>query len=310
MLKGAEVIKILVSGGAGFIASHLSDHLLSNGHEVVIVDNLSSGQLGNVNSRAQFYNLNINDGKLEQVIAREKPQCIYHFAAQVNVGSSQHDPKLDADNNIIGTINILSNANKYRISKVIFASSAAVYGNPLYLPLDENHPANPISFYGLSKYAAECYIRMFNLIFGLKYSILRFANVYGPRQQAAGDGGVIAQFVSCYFSGEDLIIQGNGEQTRDFIYVSDVVAACNKALYLGDNQTLNISTGQVVSINELCALLKSINGCQSKPLYAPRRAGDILHSRLDNTKARKALLWKTRISLREGLEKTLQHQNN
>lgn len=276
----------------------------------MIVDNLSSGRLDNVNSHAKFYNLNINDDKLEQVIATERPQCIYHFAAQVNVGSSQHDPKFDADNNIIGTINILSNAIKHKIIKVIFASSAAIYGNPLYLPLDENHPANPISFYGLSKYTAECYIRMYNLIFGLKYSILRFANVYGPRQQAAGDGGVIAQFVSRYLSGDDLFIQGNGDQTRDFIYVDDVVTACNKALYQGDNQTLNISTGQAISINELCTLLRSINKCQSHPLYGPRRAGDILHSRLDNIKARKELLWKPGISLREGLERTLQHQNN
>lgn len=278
---------------------------MSNGHEVIVADNLSSGLLEHVNYGAKFYNLNINDDKLEKVIAREKPEIIYHFAAQVNVARSQQEPGLDADNNIAGTLKILSHALKYQTSKVIFASSAAVYGDPLYLPLDEPHPANPVSFYGLSKYTAECYIRMYNLLFGLKYNILRFANVYGPRQQAAGDGGVIAQFVSRYARGENIIVQGNGEQTRDFIYVGDVVAACSNALYLGDNQTFNISTGKAVPINELWELLNSLNKCQAQPLYVPRREGDIMHSRLDNRKAGKILLWKPRISLNEGLERTL-----
>jgi UDP-glucose 4-epimerase len=277
---------------------------VNKGHEVIIADNLSSGRLDYINCRAKFYKLNIKDDKLEKVIAREKPQFIYHFAAQVNVARSQQDPGFDADNNIAGTLKILSHALKYQISKVIFASSAAVYGNPLYLPLDESHPANPVSFYGLSKYTAECYIRMYNLLLGLQYTILRFANVYGPRQQAAGDGGVIAQFVSRYTGGEDIIIQGNGEQTRDFIYVGDVVAACINALHRGDNQTFNISTGQAVSINELGGLFNRLNQSHTLPLHVPGRAGDIMHSRLDNSKAGKILLWSPRISLNQGLERT------
>lgn len=297
----------MVTGGAGFIASHLCDHLLNKGHEVVIVDNLSTGSLNNVNPQARFYKLNINDDRLENLIIKERPQFIYHFAAQVNVDCSYREPVYDADNNIIGTLKMLNHACKYHINKIIFASSAAVYGNPDYLPLDEAHPVNPVSFYGLSKYTAECYIRMYNLLLGLKYTILRFANVYGPRQQAVGDGGVIAQFMSSYTNGRDIVIQGNGEQTRDFIYVGDVVEACSNALLSGDNQTLNISTGHTESINHLWRYLKEIEGLQTEPLYIPGRIGDILHSCLDNSKAREALSWKPNTILKEGLTKTLHY---
>lgn len=308
--QGGRIIKILVTGGAGFIASHLNDCLLSYGHDIVVVDDLSSGKLENINPRAKFYHLNINDSKLDKVLAGEKPQLIYHFAAQVNVGSSQQDPLFDANSNIMGTIKILNYAVKHNAAKIIFASSAAIYGNPAYLPLDEKHQANPLSFYGLSKYTAEGYIRLFSRGIALKYSILRFANVYGPRQQSAGEGGVIAQFISRYGRGDSLNIYGDGEQTRDFIYVADVVAACCKALDMGDNQTVNISTGDGVSINRLWELLDGIIGCQSRPLYGPRREGDIIHSVLDNSKARNVLLWGPRITLREGLERTLRYAEN
>jgi UDP-glucose 4-epimerase len=235
----------------------------------------------------------------------EKPQIIYHLAAQVNVGVSQQEPCLDADSNIMGTLKLLTYVTKYKVKKIVFTSSAAIYGNPVYLPVDENHPALPLSFYGLSKYTAECYIKLFAATFGLRYTILRFSNVYGPRQQATGEGGVIAQFISRFLKGEAPVIYGDGEQTRDFIYVSDVVAACCKALYMGDNQTLNISTNRTVAINQLCQQLKNIKEWSSPPLYNPWREGDILHSVLDNSKARSLLLWNPRSSLSEGLKKTV-----
>ena len=295
----------MVTGGAGFIGSHLSDQLINYGHDIVIIDDLSSGKIENINPRAHFYRLNLNDDSLVQVFAMEKPQIIYHLAAQINVGVSQQEPCLDADSNIMGTLKLLTYVTKYKVKKIIFTSSAAIYGNPLYLPVDEKHPAFPLSFYGLSKYTAECYIRMFATTFGLRYTILRFSNVYGPRQQATGEGGVIAQFISRFSKREALIIYGDGEQTRDFIYAGDVVAACCKALYMGDNQTLNVSTGKAVSINQLCRQLKNINGWSSPPLYNPWREGDILHSVLDNSKARSLLLWNPRSGLSKGLKKTI-----
>lgn len=270
----------------------------------MIIDNLSSGKTENLDPRARFYKLDIGDDRVEKVIAEEKPRFLYHFAAQINVSTSQQDPVFDANTNIMGTIKLLNNAVKYGIEKIIFASSAAIYGEPLYLAIDEKHPVNPLSFYGLSKYSAECYIRMFAATFGLRYSILRFANVYGTRQEASNESGVIAQFIDKYLREEKLSIHGNGEQTRDFIYVGDLVAACSKALYLGDNRTLNISTGKAVSINQLCKILDSIKGCETYPVYGSWREGGILHSVLDNRKARSLLLWNPRTSLREGLEKT------
>lgn len=303
--QGGLFIKILVTGGAGFIGSHLSDQLINYGHDIVIIDDLSSGKIENINPRAKFYRLNLNDDSLVRVFAVEKPQIIYHLAAQINVGVSQQEPCLDADSNIMGTIKLLTYAIKYKVKKIVFTSSAAIYGNPLYLPVNEEHPALPLSFYGLSKYTAECYIRMFAATFGLRYSILRFSNVYGPRQQATGEGGVITQFIARFSKKDAPVIYGNGEQTRDFIYVGDVVTACCKALYMGYNQTLNISTGRAVSINQLCQQLKNISDWSSPPFYYPRREGDILHSVLDNSKARSQLLWYPRSSLTEGLKKTI-----
>lgn len=304
MGKGGLFIKILVTGGAGFIGSHLTDQLLNYGHDIVIIDDLSSGKIENINTRTHFYRLNLNDDSLVQVFAVEQPQLIYHLAAQINVGVSQQEPCLDADSNIMGTLKLLTYATKYKVKKIVFASSAAIYGNPLYLPVDEQHPALPLSFYGLSKYTAECYIRMFAATFGLRYSMLRFSNVYGSRQPATGEGGVIAQFISRFSQGEAPVIYGDGEQTRDFIYVGDVVAAGCKALYMGNNQRLNISTGRAVSINQVYEILKNIYGCSLIPGYKPWKEGDILHSILDNSKARSQLLWYPRTSLIEGLKKT------
>lgn len=205
----------------------------------------------------------------------------------------------------MGTIKLLTYATKYKVKKIVFPSTAAIYGNPVYLPVDEKHPAIPLSFYGLSKYTAECYIRMFTATFGLRYSILRFSNVYGPRQRAAGHGGVIAQFINMFVKGEAPVIYGDGEQTRDFIYVGDVVTACCKAMYMGNNQTLNISTGRAASINQVYEFLRNIYGWPSKPGYQPWRGGDVLHSVLDNSSARSRLLWYPRNSLIEGLRKTI-----
>lgn len=294
----------MVTGGAGFIGSHLSDQLLNYGHDIVIIDDLSSGKIENINPQVRFYHRNLYDDNIERVFAVEKSQFIYHLAAQINVGFSQQEPGLDAYSNIMGTLKLLTCAVKYNIRKIVFASSAAIYGNPKYLPIDEKHPATPLSFYGLSKYTAESYIRMFAATFGLRYCILRFSNVYGPRQLGTGEGGVIAQFNARFSQGETPVIFGDGEQTRDFIYVGDVVSACCKALYMGDNRTLNISTGRAVSVNQVYEFLKNIYGCLTKPGYQPWREGDILHSVLDNSVAKSQLRWQPRNRLKEGLEKT------
>ncbi|MGI5911907.1 MAG: NAD-dependent epimerase/dehydratase family protein [Syntrophomonadaceae bacterium] len=300
----------MITGGAGFIGSHLSDYLLRNGHNVIIVDDLSTGNKKNINPLAQFYEFNINDDQVKQIFQKENPDYIYHYAAQVNVGRSQEEPLFDANSNIIGTIKVLNYAVKYKVKKLIFASSAAIYGNPLYLPLNEKHPTSPISFYGLSKSVAERYIKLFGHSFGLKYTILRFANVYGSRQQVAADGGVIAQFVSRYIKGESPIIYGDGEQTRDFINVDDVVEASYRALYLGDNEVLNVSTGEAVSINKLCQVLEGISGRKLLPNFGSLQKNDIKHSILDNRLAQRKLLWAPQVALKEGIEKAFYYAKN
>ncbi|HEX3033100.1 MAG TPA: NAD-dependent epimerase/dehydratase family protein, partial [Bacillota bacterium] len=203
-------MKVLVTGGAGFIGSHIADKLVEKGHEVVVVDNLSTGSRDNVNAMCTFYELDITDARLEQIFCREKPQIVIHHAAQIEVPKSLAAPALDANVNILGTINILECCRRYGVTKLVYASSAAVYGTPAYLPIDEKHPISPLSNYGVSKYAAELYIKCYAQLYGVDYTVLRYANVYGPRQSHSGEGGVISIFASGLLAGKAPLIQGNG----------------------------------------------------------------------------------------------------
>jgi UDP-glucose 4-epimerase len=298
-------MNVLVTGGAGFIGSHIVDLLVEKGCTVSIVDNLSTGRAENINPGANFYNIDVRDPGLKEIIAREKPTAIIHLAAQVDVQCSLQEPYTDAEINILGSVNLLDACSGCGVGKVIYASTAAVYGSPAYLPVDERHPVAPQSPYGLSKHTVEHYLRLYREMHGVSFTVLRFANVYGPRQDAAGEGGVVAIFVDKLAKGVKPAIFGDGEQTRDFIYVKDVAAASVAALRRGDGGTFNVSTGKGLTVNYLYQALKALTGSTMEPVYQPPRPGDITHSTLSNARACVSLDWRPRYILTEGLRETV-----
>lgn len=297
--------KILVTGGAGFIASHIVDKLIKNGDKVVVVDNLSTGREENLNKEAIFYNVDILDDSLRKVFEIEKPDCVIHHAAQIDVQRSIRQPMDDARVNVSGTINILECCKEYNVKKIVYASTAAVYGEPKYLGIDEKHPVAPISYYGISKHTPEHYIKVYSSLYGIKYTILRYANAYGIRQDPKGEGGVISIFVDKLLEEGTPIIFGTGEQTRDFIYVKDIVEANVLAVSKGDNNIFNIGTGVATSINELFNSMKEIAGAKVEPVYKEARKGDILHSYFNISKSKEILGWSPRYSLKDGLKETI-----
>jgi UDP-glucose 4-epimerase len=303
-------MKILVTGGAGFIGSNIVDKLINLGYETVVVDNLSSGKKENLNPGARFYELDIISPEVKRVFEQEGITHVIHHAAQIDVQQSIDNPLFDINNNILGTVNILENCKDYGVKKIIYASSAAVYGEPDYLPVDEEHPIKAMSSYGVSKHTPEHYLRMYKQLYELDYTILRYANAYGPRQDPKGEGGVIAIFVEKMLFGESPIIFGDGEQTRDFIYVEDIVKANLKALTQGDGELVNISCNTRHSVNDLYRMINQILNTDLKPIYRDERIGDIRHSYLDNNRARKVLNWEPEYDLRAGLTKTIEHYAN
>jgi len=295
----------MVTGGAGFIGSHIVDILVCQGHNVLVVDNLSRGKVENVNSRAQLLVMDIRARDLFSVVADNKIQYVFHAAAQIDVQKSIEDVKADADVNIMGTLNVLEACRHADVQKIIFSSSAAVYGEPLNLPIDESHTLQALSGYGVSKLAAEGYLHMYRELYGLEYTVLRYANVYGPRQDATGEGGVVAIFCRNLLQGQAPVIYGDGEQSRDFIYVEDVALANFMAMNHGNGLVCNVSTGQPTTVNTLLQSLVDISGRYVEPDYTPARAGDILHSHLSNAKAQEELQWSSQTSLVKGLKYTL-----
>lgn len=290
---------VLVTGGAGFIGSHVCDLLISKGYNVVIIDNLSSGFDYNLNEKAKFYNMDINSPDLEKVFKENKIDYVFHFAAQANVSFSTKFPTIDATENILGSINILKLAKDYGVKKFIPASTAAVYGVPKQLPVDETHETTCLSFYGISKLTMEKYVELF----GIDYIIFRFANVYGPRQSAHGEAGVVAIFADKMKRNEDITIDGDGEQTRDFVYVTDIAETCLRAIESDvKNEIINVSTNKAISINKLFETMGSKYKYNKKPIHGPERIGDIKHSILDNKKCAKLLGFIPETILEEGLK--------
>lgn len=290
---------ILITGGAGFIGSHLSDLLVENGYNVIIVDNLSSGFEENINKNAKFYNLDVNSAELEKVFQENKIDYIFHFAAQANVSFSTKFPSIDATENILGSINILQMAKKFGIKKFIPASTAAVYGVPERLPVDEKHKTTCLSFYGISKLTMEKYVELF----GVDYVIFRFANVYGSRQSAHGEAGVVAIFADKMKNNEDITIHGDGEQTRDFVFVKDIAQACLRAVQVDvKNEIINVSTNVAISINELFEIMANNYNYKKAPLHTQDRFGDIKHSTLDNSKISKLLDYTPSTQVKDGLK--------
>jgi UDP-glucose 4-epimerase len=297
-------MKVLVTGGAGFIGSHIVDALLDSHYEVVVVDNLVTGHIKNIHPSVRFYQLDVR-GDLDDLFGKEKPDYVIHQAGQVSVSQSLIDPLYDCEENIIGTLNILQACVRHHVKKMVFASTAAIYGNPAYLPIDEGHPLHPISFYGLTKWHAEKCIQLFSRAHQLDYTILRYANVYGPRQDARGEAGAIAIFIEKVIKGELPVLFGDGKQTRDFVYVKDVARANLAALMSGSQETLNVGTGQESSLEEVIGQLGEISGRNFQPILRPERAGDIRSSVLNNERLQLKLNWLPFYSLKDGLVETM-----
>ncbi|WP_418792609.1 NAD-dependent epimerase/dehydratase family protein [Phosphitispora sp. TUW77] len=295
----------MVTGGAGFIGSHTVDKLIDDGAEVVVVDDLSTGTKENLHPRAQLITMDIASEGISEVFQRYRPEYVIHLAAQVSVPKSLENPVKDCVTNAAGSVNILENCRLYGVKKLVYASSAAVYGNPQGIMVSETDPREPMSFYGISKLVPEYYLRVFGTLYGLKSTVLRYANVFGPRQGASGEGGVVSIFAAKLLSEEKPCIHGDGEQTRDFIYVGDVARANVSALFRGDGLTLNVGTGTRVSVNQLYKTMSEIAGIVSAPDYTAEREGDIKHMCMGIKQTTLALEWQPRFSLEEGLQKTL-----
>lgn len=301
-------MKILVTGGAGFIGSHVVDAYLAAGHQVAIVDNLSmigGGRKENVPPEARFYQVDIRSDTLRDVFADFRPQVVNHHAAQASVKISMDDPALDAEVNVLGLINVLRNCSQFEAQHFIYVSSAATYGTPQALPLDENSPQMPESAYGITKMAGEFYTRMWHDSFGLDYTIFRYANVYGPRQDPMGEAGVVAIFTHRMLKGEPVRIDWDGEQAKDYVYVGDIAHANVLALERGRNQVFCLGTGRPTSVNELYERLSGIVGVRSPIVRAPKRPGDVHLHYFNPSRAREVLGWQPQTDLEQGLEQTV-----
>lgn len=302
-------MKILITGGAGFIGSNIADALIAAKHKVVVLDNLSSGKKSNVNSKVKFYWSDITDKKaVDDIFKKEMLDAVIHNAAQIDVRKSVEDPAYDAGVNILGSLNVLDACVKNNVKKIIFASSGGtIYGECKTKAPDENAFPNPLSPYGIAKYSVENYIRFFSAIHGLKYTILRYANVYGPRQDPKGEAGVVAIFTGKMLNGEPVTVYGDGKQMRDYVYVADVVNANLKALSKGDNMTINIGTQKTTSVNELVKLMSAAANYSQKAVYKPARDGELFKSFLNNAKAKKDLGWRPKVNMKDGIKETIKY---
>ena len=300
-------MRIIITGGAGFIGSHITDLLLKNQHEILIVDNLSTGKVERIPQGVGLAVADVrNFDEIKKVFDEYKPDAIYHLAAQIDVQTSINDPAADATTNTIGGINVLNAAVSCKAKKIIYASSAAVYGEPEYLGIDEKHTVCPMSPYGITKHTLEHYLAIYKEIYGLDYTVLRFANVYGPRQEAKGEGGVVSVFTERLLKNIEARIFGDGTFTRDFVCVYDIAQANFLALTKGSGEIFNIGTGIPTSVNELYAVIKEACNSNLDPIYAPMRQGDIPHSYFNISKAREILGYEPKYSLKEGLKATVE----
>lgn len=325
-------MKILVTGGAGFIGSNVVDALVKDGHEVAVLDNLSTGKEENINPEVKFYNIDLLDLESLEFVFREfKPDVVNHHAAQIDVRKSVEEPAFDAETNIIGSINLFELSINYGVGRIIFSSTGgALYGEPKNLPASEDTPIEPLSPYGVAKYCAENYLNYFKRLYelrdrhaslrsahddreersvGIERVILRYANVYGPRQDPLGEAGVVAIFTGKILKGEKPVIYGDGTQTRDYVYVEDVVKA-NVLVLEGKEGIYNIGTGKETSVNELIEIFSKVLGREIKPEYAPPRIGEVHRISLDGERARKELGFVPKYSLPEGIRKTVEWYKN
>jgi len=301
-------MKICVTGGAGFIGSYVVDTLAREGHEVFVIDDFSTGRVENKNDAVTYYPFDVRSTETKDLISSQKPEAIFHLAAQINVRTSVENPYEDASVNILGSLNVLEGGrgagNK---PKFIFISTGgAIYGDTEQIPTGEECTPKPISPYGLAKYVTERYLEQYQDLHGIPFVILRLANIYGPRQNIEGEAGVVAIFIHQLLDGTQPIIFGAGKQTRDFVFVEDVARAAVAALSQEKNGPYNISTSEETSVNDLFDMIQVSCGTSFEKIYAPSRSGDVMRSALSNTKAREDLGWEPEVGISEGIEKTVQ----
>lgn len=297
--------KIIVTGGAGFIGSHLVKELVNQGYQVTVVDNLIHGDKKRLSPDVGFISLDIRDKGLIRTFRKTSATFVYHLAAQQDVGKANNDPQYDASVNILGTLNVLECCRKTGVKRIIYADSVAGFGEPKKLPVSADHPRNPYSFYGISKHTVEHYLEVYRRYHGLDFVSLVLANVYGPRQDPFGEGGVVAIFSHRMAHNKTVFIDGDGEQTRDFIYVGDVVAAFLKAQSSGANEFHMVGTGRKTKVNELFRLMKIMSGYNKRVVHRRSRVGDVKDSVFSIAETRQALQWTSVVSLEEGLRQTL-----
>ena len=296
---------VLVTGGAGFIGSHLADRLIDLGHRVLIVDDLSTGRLQNVNRQAHFLHASITSPLVEELIERERPNVVSHHAGQNSLNLSVRDPVKDATINIEGSVRLIEACRRHGVGLIIYGSSASVYGEPQYTPCDEGHPIEPISPFGLSNYVVEEYLRLYNLLHRLNYRVLRYANVYGPCRDLHEESGIIASFISNMTRGKQPSIYGTGEHERDFVYIDDVVDIHMRAMDSGTVGAYNVGTGHSVSISSLFTLMKEVMKYRWDATHTPQRPGDVSRISLNCGKAAEELGWRPAVDLEEGIRRTV-----
>ncbi|QQR79032.1 MAG: NAD-dependent epimerase/dehydratase family protein [Candidatus Moraniibacteriota bacterium] len=300
-------MRILITGGAGFIGSHVADALIDRGHRVTIIDNLSSGSEENVNRRAKFYKVDIGNRKrLEKIFETTEPEAVLHFAAQINVRASVEDPSADAATNILGSLSLIELSAKHKVKKFIFSSTGgAMFDDTAPRPTPESVPAAPLSPYGIAKLTTEHYLRFFHQVHGLPYIVLRYANVYGPRQNAHGEAGVVSIFLTRLLDGQTPTINGDGLQTRDYVYVGDVAQANMLALDATISEgVFHIGTGIETSVNDIFRMLNWQFGKAFEESHGPAKSGEIKASALAAGKAKTVLQWEPKVALSEGLVAT------
>ncbi len=300
-------MRILITGGAGFIGSHVADAFVALGHEVIVVDNLSTGSRGNVPAAAQFVEADITEDGIADVFERYQPEVVDHFAAQASVKVSTTNPIFDLTVNGGGTARIAELCARHRVRKLIYASTGgALYGNPEIWPVTEEHPIKPLSPYGLSKRVGELYIDFYRRQAGLNATILRYANAFGPRQDPNGEAGVVAIFSGQLLRGDQCTIDGDGEQKKDYVYVADIARANVLALDHGDGEAFNIGTGRGTTVNTIFQTLKAVTGSRAEARYGPARAGDVRDIWLEYARAKQELGWEPTVSFEEGLRLTVE----
>lgn len=304
-------MKILVTGGAGFIGSHVTDALVESGHDVHVLDNLSGGRRENVHPGAAFHEADIRSDRAVQLFETERFSVLVHHAAQMDVRRSVADPRFDADVNLIGALNLMEAGRRHGLDHVVFASTGgAIYGEPDYVPQDEAHPLQPLSPYGITKLCTERYLYFYQQQYDVSYVALRYANVYGPRQNPHGEAGVVAIFTEHMLSGKQPIVFGDGEQTRDYVYVGDVVRANLQALGYGRSGTFNIGTGVETNVNELFRAIRDRVDADAAPIHEKGKPGEQRRSVLDFSLAQRALGWEPKYVLEEGIGRTVEWFRN